>query len=155
MRCWTTPVAVRRCSPGSPRPLRRGLRWSASPRSAAHELPNVVAYADLYAPLDHASRNLRVLARRCVVSLWRHETVPEAYLDLMDQLAEVVRFMAIELKARRLPTGARKRLVAVGDASSHVELVESISAVVILAQLRSMTSDLLELTGITTPRLAS
>lgn len=113
-----------------------------------HELPNVMAYADLSAPLDHASRNLRVLARRCVVSLWRQETVPTAYLDLMDQLAEVVTFMAIELKARRLPTGARKRLVAVGDTSSHLELVESISAVVILAQLRSMTSDLLELTGI-------
>jgi uncharacterized membrane protein YgaE (UPF0421/DUF939 family) len=113
-----------------------------------HQMPAVMAYADLYDPLDHASRNLRVLTRRCVVSLWRHETVPASYLDLMDQLAEVIRFMSIELKARRLPTGARKRLVRVGDASSHVELVESLSAVVILAQLRSMTADLLELTGI-------
>jgi len=111
------------------------------------ELPNVMAYAELYEPLDHASRNLRVLARRCAVSLWRHETVPRSYLDLMDQLAEVMRFMAIELKSRRLPTGARPRLVAAGDASSHLELVDSISAVVVLAQLRSMISDLLELTG--------
>lgn len=113
-----------------------------------HELPNVMAYADLYTPLDHANRNLRVLARRCVVSVWRDEPIPRSYLDLMDQLTEVVRFMAIELKARRLPTGARPRLAAVGDASAHVELVESLSAVVILAQLRSMTADLLELTGI-------
>jgi uncharacterized membrane protein YgaE (UPF0421/DUF939 family) len=113
-----------------------------------HQLPSVLAYADLYEPLDHASRNLRVLARRCAVSLWRHEIVPRPYLDLMESLAEVARFMAVELKARRLPTGARNRLVVVGDASSHVELVESLSAVVILAQLRSMTADLLELTGI-------
>ncbi len=67
----------------------------------------------------------------------------------MDQLAEVVSFMVIELKARRLPTKARDRLAEVGRSSAHVELVESISAVVILAQLRSMTADLLELTGIT------
>ena len=30
-----------------------------------------MAYADLHDPLDHASRNLRVLARRCAVSVWR------------------------------------------------------------------------------------
>lgn len=111
-------------------------------------LPKVMAYAELYTPLDHASRNLRVLARRSAVSVWRDETVPRSYLELLDRLAEVVRFMSIELRARRLPTGARPRLIAVGEATSHVELVESISAVVILAQLRSMTSDLLELTGI-------
>ena len=112
-------------------------------------LPSVSAYADLYDPLDHASRNLRVLARRCAVSIWRGEEVPEPYLDVMDRLAEVVSFMVIELRARRLPTKARDRLAEVGRSSAHVELVESISAVVILAQLRSMTADLLELTGIT------
>ena len=73
-------------------------------------LPSVTAYADLYDPLDHASRNLRVLARRCAVSIWRDEKVPEPYLDVMDELAEVVSFMVIELKARRLPTKARDRL---------------------------------------------
>ena len=30
-------------------------------------------------PLDHASRNLRVLARRCAVALWRGEEVPAPY----------------------------------------------------------------------------
>ncbi|HET9647762.1 MAG TPA: FUSC family protein [Microlunatus sp.] len=111
------------------------------------ELPTVMAYADLYGPLDHASRNLRVLARRCVVSLWRHETVPENYLDLMSRLAEVARFMTVELRARRLPTNARERLVAVAKATSRAEMVGSLSAMVVLAQVRSMTADLLELTG--------
>jgi len=35
------------------------------------ELGLVAAFADLHTPLDHASRNLRVLVRRCVVAVWR------------------------------------------------------------------------------------
>ncbi len=34
-----------------------------------------------------------------------------------------------------------------GETSAHLELDATISAVVILAQIRSMTADLLELTG--------
>lgn len=113
-----------------------------------HQLPGVMAYAELYEPLDHASRNLRVLARRCAVALWRGEAVPGAYLVLMERLAMVIRFMAGELHARRMPTAARQQLIRIGEESSHLKLVDSISAVVILAQLRSMTSDLLELTGV-------
>jgi len=48
----------------------------------------VSGLVDLYEPLDHASRNLRVLARRCVVAVWRGERVPMAYQDLMRRLAE-------------------------------------------------------------------
>lgn len=113
-----------------------------------HQLPGVMAYAELYEPLDHASRNLRVLARRWAVALWRGEAVPGVYLVLMERLAMVIRFMAGELHARRMPTAARPQLIRIGEESSHLKLVDSISAVVILAQLRSMTSDLLELTGI-------
>ncbi len=111
------------------------------------QLPGVEAYAQLLDPLDHASRNLRVLARRCAVALWRGEEVPAPYRVQMTGLAEVMRFMAIELRNGRLPTKARDRLVAVGRDTSHLELAESLSAVVILAQVRSITADLLELTG--------
>ena len=55
--------------------------------------------------------------------------------------------MAIELRNGRLPVKARDRLVAIGQATSHLALSDSISAVVILAQVRSITADLLELTG--------
>jgi hypothetical protein len=65
----------------------------------------------------------------------------------MTALAEVMRFMAIELRNGRLPTRARDRLVAVGRDTSHLELAGSLSAVTILAQVRSITADLLELTG--------
>ncbi len=112
------------------------------------QLAGIEAYAQLSDPLGHASRNLRVLARRCAVALWRGEEVPAPYRAQMSELAEVMRFMAIELRNRRLPTRARDRLVAVGEATSHLSLTEEISAVVILAQVRSITADLLELTGI-------
>jgi uncharacterized membrane protein YgaE (UPF0421/DUF939 family) len=111
------------------------------------QLAGVQAYAQLLDPLDHASRNLRVLARRCAVALWRDEQVPARYRAQMTALAEVMRFMAIELRNSRLPTKARDRLITIGRATSHLELSESISAVVILAQVRSITADLLELTG--------
>jgi len=110
-------------------------------------LPLVGALADLHEPLDHASRNLRVLARRCAVAVWRGEPVPTAYQDLMRRLAEACRFIAAELEARRLPTAARDRLQQIGQASAHLQLAASISAVVILAQTRSLVADMMELTG--------
>lgn len=113
------------------------------------DIPAVQAYADLHDPLDRTSRNLRVLARRCAIALWRHESVPVAYLLLMQSLAEVVRFMSGELYDGRLPTAAQPRLIAMGEASSKLKLHDSMSSVVILAQLRSMMVDLLELCGMT------
>jgi uncharacterized membrane protein YgaE (UPF0421/DUF939 family) len=112
------------------------------------QLAGVEAYAQLSEPLGHASRNLRVLARRCAVALWRGEEVPAPYRKAMCELAEVMKFMSIELRAGRLPTKARDRLVQVGEKTSHLSLTDSISAVVILAQVRSITADLLELTGL-------
>jgi uncharacterized membrane protein YgaE (UPF0421/DUF939 family) len=112
------------------------------------ELGQVAAFADLHTPLDHASRNLRVLVRRCVVAVWRGDPVPEAYQDLIQRLAEVCRFIARELDEQRLPSAARDQLQEVGEASAHLQLTGSMSAVVILAQTRSMVVDLMELTGL-------
>lgn len=111
------------------------------------QLSRVTALADLQDPLEHASRNFRVLARRTAIAAWRGEEVPASELALMEELAEACWFMQSELRAGRLPTGARDRLVKIGEESSHLHLAEGISSVVILAQLRSMTADLLELTG--------
>ncbi len=112
------------------------------------QVAGVQAYADLTAPLSRAHRNLRVLARRCVVALWRAEEVPAGYQEVLAELAEVARFMAGELADGRLPAAARKRLVAVAEASSHLPSDASMSAVVVLAQARSMMIDLMELTGL-------
>lgn len=112
-------------------------------------VPAVQAYADLAEPLDRVNRNLRVLARRAAVATWREETVPQPYLQLLEDLAEVTGFMAGELWDRRLPTAARRRLVAVGESSSRLPMADSLSPVVILAQARSIVTDLLMLTGLT------
>jgi uncharacterized membrane protein YgaE (UPF0421/DUF939 family) len=108
----------------------------------------VEAYADLLEPLDRASRNLRVLARRAVTVVWREQHVPLGYLQLITELARTTRWMAEELDAGRLPSATRDALVAAAQASSHLELADSLSAVAILAQARSMVVDLLELTGL-------
>ena len=112
-----------------------------------HQLPLATALADLHEPLDHASRNLRVLVRRCVVAVWRGDQVPVSYQDLVRRLAEACRFMAEELAERRLPTAARDQLREIGEASALVQLNYSMSAVVILAQTRSMVIDMMQLTG--------
>ena len=110
--------------------------------------PAVEAYAELLEPLDRASRNLRVLARRAVTVVWREQHVPLGYLELITGLARTARYMAQELDAGRLPTAARSDLIASAESSSHLELVDQLSAVAILAQTRSMVVDLLELTGL-------
>jgi uncharacterized membrane protein YgaE (UPF0421/DUF939 family) len=110
--------------------------------------PGVEAYAELNGPLGRAQRNLRVLVRRCAVALWRDEEVPAGYLDLMKQLAQVMQNMASELYDGRLPESSRRRLIEIGETSSHLHLLESMSAVVILAQCRSMLVDLMQLTGL-------
>lgn len=108
----------------------------------------VQAYADLAEPLDRMVRNLRVLARRAASVTWRGHQVPAGYLALMDDVAEVIEFMAGEMFAGRLPTAARPRLERLGLSSSHLEMASSLSAVVILAQQRSMIADLLQLIGV-------
>jgi uncharacterized membrane protein YgaE (UPF0421/DUF939 family) len=108
----------------------------------------IEAYADLLLPLDRASRNLRVLARRVVTVVWREQHVPRGYLEVITRLARTARFMAEELDAGRLPAAARGELAATAQASSRLGLADSLSAVVILAQARSMVVDLLELTGL-------
>jgi uncharacterized membrane protein YgaE (UPF0421/DUF939 family) len=110
-------------------------------------LPSVQAYSELYEPMDRANRNLRVLARRSAVAIWRHEDVPQSYLVLMSSLADIIRFMSSELLDRHLPLDAKDRLVQLAESSSHLKLMESMSAVVILAQLRSMITDLMQLAG--------
>jgi uncharacterized membrane protein YccC len=111
------------------------------------QLSLAVALSDLHVPLDGAVHNLRILVRRCVIAIWRGEEVPAAYQDLVRRLAEASRFIAHELSEHRLPTAAKDRLREIAKATAHLQLTHSISAVVILAQIRSTVTDLMELTG--------
>lgn len=108
----------------------------------------VQAVADLAEPLDRAVRNVRVLVRRVTVAAWRGEPVPDSYAELVDRLAAIVEQMAAELAARRMPTGLRDDLVALAEHTSEVDVSRELSAMVVLAQVRSMIVDLLQLTGL-------
>lgn len=110
---------------------------------------HMVDLVALTAPLDRLTRNVRVLARRAAVALWHEEAVPESYLELMDLVADEMRSASAELNAGRLPEEMRDRVVELGATHSNLELVDQISSVVILAQLRSILVDLLEVTGMT------
>jgi uncharacterized membrane protein YgaE (UPF0421/DUF939 family) len=112
------------------------------------QLSLAIALSDLHEPLDHASRNLRVLVRRCVVAVWRGDQVPDAYQDLIRRLADACRLIAKELAEHRLPAAERDQLRESAETSAHVPLIQSMSAVVILAQTRSIVADLMQLTGI-------
>ena len=113
------------------------------------ERQHVQQVADLVAPLDRLLRDLRILARRVTVSAFRGEHVPDHVIALLGEVADITSFCADELWARRLPTRARERIAVAGDATSAVDHhALSLSGVVIVAQMRSILIDLLELTGL-------
>jgi uncharacterized membrane protein YgaE (UPF0421/DUF939 family) len=136
-------------------PALRSLREAAaeglevvrtSPLRRRHR-DDVQAVADLAEPLDRAVRNARVLARRVAVAVSAGEPVPRSYIRLVGRLADVVERMATELDQRRLPHALRADLEQLAADAARVEVSGNISAVVVLAQIRSMIVDLLPLTG--------
>lgn len=107
----------------------------------------VRAMAELVEPLDFALRNTRVLVRRVAVAVHRAEPIPASYVELVRELASCAEAMAGELAARRAAEGVRGRLLACGRKTAVVERSTSLSAEVILAQVRSIVADLLAVSG--------
>jgi hypothetical protein len=92
-------------------------------------------------------RNTRVLARRVAVAAYRREPIPPSYANLLDDLADATEAVADELAAGRMAEAARHRLVALGEATVHLERSPMLSAEVVLAQIRSLVADLLAVSG--------
>jgi len=103
--------------------------------------------AELVEPLDRAVRNTRVLVRRLAVASYHREPIPRAYALLCEDLALAVDEMAEALSADEMPSGVRRSLLRLGDATARVERVSDLSAEVVLAQIRSIIVDLLQITG--------
>jgi hypothetical protein len=104
--------------------------------------------AELVDPLDRAMRNTRVLVRRVAVLAYHRSPLPPAYATLCDDLADAADTMAEELSQRRMASDVRTTLLAIGDATARVERSPALSAEVVLAQIRSIIVDLLQLTGL-------
>jgi uncharacterized membrane protein YgaE (UPF0421/DUF939 family) len=103
--------------------------------------------ADLVIPLDRAIRNIRVLVRRAAVSIWRDEPMPAEYPQLLERLAEGTRLIAASLFEPAAEPAARRMLGELGHRTAVLPLPSSLSAVVVLGQIRSTIVDLLELIG--------
>jgi uncharacterized membrane protein YgaE (UPF0421/DUF939 family) len=104
--------------------------------------------AELVEPLDRAIRNTRVLVRRVAVANYRRDPLPRPYALLCDDLAGAAEVMADELARGEMATAARERLLRIGAGTAEVELSTELSADVVLAQIRSIIVDLLQITGL-------
>jgi uncharacterized membrane protein YgaE (UPF0421/DUF939 family) len=125
-----------------------GLAVVASSPFRRRHRGRVRQMAELVEPLDFAMRNARVLARRVAVAAYRREPVPASYAVLLGDLADATDAVAEELAAGRMAEAARDRLVALGEATVRIERSSSLSAEVVLAQVRSLVADLLAVSGI-------
>jgi uncharacterized membrane protein YgaE (UPF0421/DUF939 family) len=126
-----------------------GLSVIASSPFRRRHTGQVRRMVELVEPLDRAMRNTRVLVRRVAVSAYHHEPVPRAYAVLCADLADATDAMADVLAEGRMADTpeVRRALLAVGQGTAEVERVAELSADVVLAQVRSIVVDLLQITG--------
>jgi len=89
-----------------------------------------------------------VLVRRIVTATRAGDVVPDAYLALVDRVAEACDVIAAELTAGRLPVAAREPLADIAQQTAILRLQGGLSAAVVLAQVRSIVVDLLQMTGL-------
>lgn len=104
--------------------------------------------AELVEPMDRAMRNTRVLVRRVAVASYHREPLPRAYAQLCADLAEATDEMAAALERDEMAVGVRDTLIRIGVGTSQVERGTELSGEVVLAQIRSIIVDLLQITGL-------
>lgn len=104
--------------------------------------------ADAATVLDLAVRNARVLVRRADVAVERDDPIPEEVLRLVWDLAGVVEHMAAGYDDRAQQPALRLELVALAERSSSFDVPLGLSGATVLAQSRSLLTDLLRLTGL-------
>ncbi len=124
-----------------------GLSVLASSPFRRRHTGNVRRMVELVEPLDRALRNTRVLVRRVALSTYHHHRLPRPYVLLCEDLADVVDEMADTLAAGEMASAVRGALLRIGEGTAEVERVADLSADVVLAQIRSIIVDLLQITG--------
>jgi len=111
--------------------------------------PHVRSIAEVVEPLDRALRNTRVMIRRIEVSARLEETMPPDYLAILNRLADAADEMAEELAANRSPETAQPQLIEIAEETADASEPLTLSAAVVLGQMRSLVVDLLQLSGLT------
>jgi uncharacterized membrane protein YgaE (UPF0421/DUF939 family) len=127
-----------------------GLSVLASSPFRRRQGGNVRRMVELVEPLDRALRNTRVLVRRIALTSYHHVPLPGSYVMLCEDLAAAADTMAEELAAGEMAGSSgevQRALLRVGEGTARVERVADLSADVVLAQIRSIIVDLLQITG--------
>jgi uncharacterized membrane protein YgaE (UPF0421/DUF939 family) len=121
------------------------MRWRSRPA--------LTRYVHAAVHIERATRNVRVLSRRCAAVLSDGESVPPELPAALHTLADCVATLRTELAADAEPVQARaKALDAVRAASATYAQGVGFSGSVVVAQVRSAVVDLLRATGISEHR---
>jgi len=104
--------------------------------------------ADAATILDLAVRNARVLVRRADVAVERDDPVPDDVLRLVSALAVVVDHLADGYGDLAQQPLLQRELTAIAERSSALDVPLGLSGATVLAQTRSLLTDLLRLTGL-------
>ncbi|MGP3913116.1 FUSC family protein [Nonomuraea sp. 10N515B] len=110
-----------------------------------HRRSRLEGYEKAAVPLDHALRNARVLARRAIVALDGSSALPPWLPGTLRALADATLLLREELADGRTPEEAREAILAVASGQDADRW--GFSADVMIAQVRSITVDLLQATG--------
>jgi uncharacterized membrane protein YgaE (UPF0421/DUF939 family) len=124
-----------------------GLSVIASSPFRRRQSGHVRRMVELVEPLDRALRNTRVLVRRVALTTYHHVPLPRAYVLLCTDLADATDELADALVSGALHSGVQRSLLQVAEGTAEVERVADLSADVVLAQIRSIIVDLLQITG--------
>lgn len=116
--------------------------------SPLHHRSDLAPYFTAAEPLDHALRNVRVMLRHTVAVIDKGEEAPELLTEGMDDLSRSVARLSEELpRGGALPLTRKALLRTASRLDPADPPAMGLSAHAVLAQLRSLTVDLLEATG--------
>jgi uncharacterized membrane protein YgaE (UPF0421/DUF939 family) len=102
---------------------------------------------DVIDPLDRALRGTRVMVRRILVAISVGGSVPQDYLVVIGELATAVEILSQVLSDNGSLPVARPPLLAVAAATGRLPRTGELSLEVVLAQVRSVVVDLLQVAG--------
>ena len=148
-RCSPRPAARSRCCASCSGAADEGLSVIASSPFKRRHAPHVRKMVELVEPLDRAMRSTRVLVRRITVSVGRGEPLPTGLPPAHAR--------ARRRRRRHRPGPRRERLARdrprpdcspSPSATGRLPRTESLATETVLAQLRSVVVDLLQVTGL-------
>ncbi len=125
-----------------------GLDVVTSSPFRLHHRTHLEHISQLVEPLDRSLRSTRVLVRHTAIAAYHQRDIPESYAGLCQDLADATDALAEALMRSRTAESARPGLLLFGQSTGLVVRTTELSAEVILAQLRSITVDLLMVTGL-------